>query len=542
MKKSIFALIFIIMSIMTILSISLSVNAAPLYMKPNAPISVPSASPKIDGDITLGEGWSERTVFNYDTVSYNWGMNPLTTNADIYFSADSKGLYYAANITEGITSRGPIESYDIFGDTLICSTGYDDLNKNYGFNGDVFGLMLDIDNTYINAGLTTSADRSPWYLIGIFEDGSAKMYRENVSSADITDKVDIKAKITDSGWSFEAFIPWEQIKSDAEEMYASKNLKIDLTDFSSKTHTIKASCLYMDRFYDPESGKVDTWGRFITSDKNTMDNFCIQNYGITLNLLSSHEHTKTRCEIISPKSMSDIGTERVYCAVCDKLLYSNPIPVDNAISEFDDVSENAWYASAVKFCNYREYMLGTGNRMFSPETTLTREMFITSLWTMNFIPRTNPEPYDETKYKASGFTDVKTGSWCEKAINWAYAEGITAGISKDMFGTGKPITREEMVTMLYKFIFFNNNVAIKDTASGRKEFALDKTAENLNGFTDALSVAPFANEAMRWAVGYEVIAGTSEGVLSPKSYANRAQSAKVFEKFILAYKVSNNLI
>lgn len=53
------------------------------------------------------------------------------------------------------------------------------------------------------------------------------------------------------------------------------------------------------------------------------------------------------------------------------------------------------------------------------------------------------------------FVDVPEKAYYRKAVEWAYANGITAGTSKTMFSPDRPITRAEAVTMmrrLYKLI------------------------------------------------------------------------------------------
>ena len=48
------------------------------------------------------------------------------------------------------------------------------------------------------------------------------------------------------------------------------------------------------------------------------------------------------------------------------------------------------------------------------------------------------------------FADVPVGAWYEKAVAWAYECGITNGVDDTHFSPDKPITRAELVTMLYR--------------------------------------------------------------------------------------------
>lgn len=48
------------------------------------------------------------------------------------------------------------------------------------------------------------------------------------------------------------------------------------------------------------------------------------------------------------------------------------------------------------------------------------------------------------------FVDVKKNAWYRDAVEWAYAKGITAGTDPTHFSPDKPVTRAELVQMLYK--------------------------------------------------------------------------------------------
>lgn len=50
----------------------------------------------------------------------------------------------------------------------------------------------------------------------------------------------------------------------------------------------------------------------------------------------------------------------------------------------------------------------------------------------------------------SPFADVPSGAWYSDAVQWAYECGITNGTSANTFEPDRPITRAEMVTMLWR--------------------------------------------------------------------------------------------
>ncbi|MBE7004432.1 MAG: S-layer homology domain-containing protein, partial [Ruminococcaceae bacterium] len=142
-------------------------------------------------------------------------------------------------------------------------------------------------------------------------------------------------------------------------------------------------------------------------------------------------------------------------------------------------------------------MSGMGDGTFAPNGTTTRAQLATILWNM------------EGKRKVSGgvsFNDVGSGDWFYDAINWASAQGIILGYA-DANGAGKvfapndPITREQLVTILYRYA---NLKGVNTNAQ-----------DNLKGFTDAKSVSAWATDAMRWAVGSGLVSGKTATTLNP---------------------------
>ena len=91
-----------------------------------------------------------------------------------------------------------------------------------------------------------------------------------------------------------------------------------------------------------------------------------------------------------------------------------------------------------------------------------------------------------------------------------YIEYLGAG---GMSGEIVPCTREEMVTMLYRFAASQN----MDTT----------TTGDLSSFTDASSVQSYATEPMTWAVGNGIILGMGNNELAPRESATRAQFAAI---------------
>ncbi len=103
---------------------------------------------------------------------------------------------------------------------------------------------------------------------------------------------------------------------------------------------------------------------------------------------------------------------------------------------------------------------------------------------------------------AMPFTDVPVGSYYYDAVLWAVENGIAKGTSETTFGPDASCTRAQIVTFLYR--------AFGTSAGGDAAFA------------DTTPNAYYA-EAVRWAVATGVTTGTSNTTFSPNADCTRAQ-------------------
>ena len=172
---------------------------------------------------------------------------------------------------------------------------------------------------------------------------------------------------------------------------------------------------------------------------------------------------------------------------------------------FADVGPTDWFFGAVGAAINAGLMNGVGEGLFAPRAALTREMFITILHRLAGEPAAG----------ANGFVDVPDGKWYSDAIAWADAAGIVEGYSDSTFGLGNMVTRQEMVTILYRCI-------------GVFEALVELEPGDLDAFSDGGSVASWAQEAMAFAIGAGLITGVGNDLLDPVGQSTRAQAAVVF--------------
>ena len=213
--------------------------------------------------------------------------------------------------------------------------------------------------------------------------------------------------------------------------------------------------------------------------------------------------------VVIPLEYDDISgfEDGVAYAVKDGIIY---IITLNKNNPFKDVPEGKWYTEGVLYCFRRGLMSGTGDGVFSPNAKLTREMFVTILAKIDGA--------DTSAYAGTSFSDVKTGKWYSKPIEWAFRNGYTSGSGGGKFGLGDPVTRQQLAVFLYNY-------------TKKKEIDVSGLAD-ISGYADAGKVARWAVTGMRWAVASGMISGTGNNNLSPEGVATRAQVATIVMKYM----------
>ena len=108
------------------------------------------------------------------------------------------------------------------------------------------------------------------------------------------------------------------------------------------------------------------------------------------------------------------------------------------------------------------------------------------------------------KAAASPFTDVPKGSYYEEAVNWAVAQGITAGTTATTFSPNNPCTRAQAVTFLWR-------------AAGSPA-----PKSSVMPFTD-VAEGSYYHDAVLWAMENGITKGTSDTAFTPNAKCTRAQ-------------------
>lgn len=181
-------------------------------------------------------------------------------------------------------------------------------------------------------------------------------------------------------------------------------------------------------------------------------------------------------------------------------------------SPFTDVKAGAWYFDAALEAARDKLMVGVSETEFGSNVPMTRAMLVVVLHSLAGKPSVSGE---------MPFTDVAEGTWYYNAVLWAYQNNIVSGMSKTTFGPMQNITREQIVTILRRYI--------EKTAPDKAEAAAE-----LTGFADSARVSDWAVSDMKWAVAQKLISGTpvdGKLCLNPQGNATRAEVVTILKQY-----------
>lgn len=229
---------------------------------------------------------------------------------------------------------------------------------------------------------------------------------------------------------------------------------------------------------------------------------------------NAHDYQSSWTVDVEP-TVQSVGYKSRHCKNCSATTDVVEIAKLQPEVSFVDVSERDWFYSAVEYAVNKGLLIGVGVNTFAPNDSMTRAMLVTVLYRMEGIDTVSgPMP----------FVDVKSDAWYTSAVIWAYNEGIVNGITENTFAPNVKLTREQLVTMLYRY-------------SSCKGYDVSSVA-NLARFPDNGKISSWAMDALSWASAVGLIGGTEIGgvaYIDPKGNATRAQVAAIFTRYITDY-------
>ena len=201
-----------------------------------------------------------------------------------------------------------------------------------------------------------------------------------------------------------------------------------------------------------------------------------------------------------------IACENLRATITCEQTVSLLVSASASVTRFVDVPAGAWYADAVEDVAANGLMDGVGGRCFAPNDALTRAMFVTVLGRLVQI--------NEADYTSVSFTDVTPGSWYAPYVEWAAQQNIVNGMSSGRFEPNTPITREQMATIIARYV--------QSTGKALPTITDPVTLRDMNAVSD------WARDGVELMRTTGIIAGDERGYFNPRGLATRAQAATVF--------------
>ncbi len=169
---------------------------------------------------------------------------------------------------------------------------------------------------------------------------------------------------------------------------------------------------------------------------------------------------------------------------------------------FSDVTSGVWYEDTVMSAYEKGIVKGVTENTFSPNSTTTRGQTVTMLYRAMGSPG-----------GANVFSD--TSGEVGSAAGWASANGVTNGVSATAFAPNSSITREQLVTMLYRLAgspAVNTNI--------------------LATYSDGSAVQSYAQNAVAWAITNGLLTGYGDGTIRPAGVATRAEVCALIMRYV----------
>lgn len=178
------------------------------------------------------------------------------------------------------------------------------------------------------------------------------------------------------------------------------------------------------------------------------------------------------------------------------------LQVSGELLPFDDLIPGSWYYAEVRQALERGQFSGMGDRLFCPNEAVTRGMLVQILYNMKGRPEAPA---------VLAYTDVAEDAWYRDAVAWAAAEGIVNGVSETEFMPERPVTRQELATVLWRH-------------AGSPE--ADATTDV---YTDAEQISDYARPALAWMTSIGAMQGSGT-LLLPLNTASRIEAAAILQR------------
>ena len=184
----------------------------------------------------------------------------------------------------------------------------------------------------------------------------------------------------------------------------------------------------------------------------------------------------------------------------------------SSADRFTDL-EGHWAKDYVASVVDRGLFNGTGDTTFSPETSMTRAMFVTAVGRISGV--------DTSAYTSGGFSDVNIDSWYGPYVAWASSNNLVNGVGGGLFDPDRAITQQELAVLLLRYSSF---------------LGLDLSSDTEISLSNEADAASWAADAVKTLADAGLITDSDGGAFAPEQPASRAQVAAVLARFMDQYE------
>ena len=497
--------------------------------------------------------------------------SPHSRPIDLYYDGEYRGTYLLAEKTE--INGGRVDINDLEGDFEDANPEVEDFDGLPTVNGTNAygneyqyvsgmtdpanlsgGYLLEID--YTNRAVeeksyfTTSkgyyiVSKSPEYLSenameyisGFFQEFEDAVWNEGINPTtgkSYTDYVDLESlarcylifELSQNGDAFYSSTFFYKPKGedklyagpvwDFDSAYGGYALDYDVTDIVAgitpigrELLEIPSFCEAVEEIYENELNRLVT-DVILSTDPEAQSGRLRSIPAYSAEIAASRQMNHVLWPVEDPEALTDaVGNLQDFIYQRNKYLHELDFSeLDGKFLWFNDVSENMWYYSAVEYVAKKGLFAGGAGNAFMPDETMTRAMAVLVLYRQAGSPKVENH---------LSFSDMPQDQQFSKAVSWAVSVGVIDGYPDGMFYPDREITRQELVTMLYRYA---DHSGIDVT-----------TPEIQDQYLDRNSVPGWAAGAFAWAIDRGIINGTSPNELSPEGKALRCMAAAVFQRY-----------
>ncbi|MBQ4528210.1 MAG: S-layer homology domain-containing protein [Clostridia bacterium] len=168
---------------------------------------------------------------------------------------------------------------------------------------------------------------------------------------------------------------------------------------------------------------------------------------------------------------------------------------------FTDLDSVLWAKDEIEFLYRMGVINGRSERIYAPSDNVLREEFVKLIMEASELKGVS----EDVK-----FADVPKDSWYYNYVSSALKANIVSGISDTHFGSGTPITRQDICVMTVRAL----------DAMGYQVQA----TETVN-FSDSANISDYAKDAVAYLAHHGIVSGNPDGTFLPLKSATRAETA-----------------